>query len=287
MTNKKLLIVLGPTAVGKSDFAIGKARELACPIINCDSRQIFREMNIGVARPTPEQLASVKHYLVANHSVTEHYTAGLFELEAMALLEELFMSHDTLVATGGSGFYIDALCDGLDDFPPADLEIRESLMVRLESDGIESLQEQLRQIDPESYAVLDLSNRQRLVRALEVTLATGRKFSSYKSASSKNRPFEIEKIGLRRSREQLYERIDRRVDLMMEAGLEVEARSLLPYRSLPALNTVGYKELFGYFDGEYPLEEAERLIKRNSRHYAKKQMTYWRRDASINWIDLD
>lgn len=287
MTNKKLLIVLGPTAVGKSDFAIGKARELACPIINCDSRQIFREMNIGVARPTPEQLASVKHYLVANHSVTEHYTAGLFELEAMALLEELFMSHDTLVATGGSGFYIDALCDGLDDFPPADLEIRESLMVRLESDGIESLQEQLRQIDPESYAVLDLSNRQRLVRALEVTLATGRKFSSYKSASSKNRPFEIEKIGLRRSREQLYERIDRRVDLMMEAGLEAEARSLLLYRSLPALNTVGYKELFGYFDGEYPLEEAERLIKRNSRHYAKKQMTYWRRDASINWIDLD
>ncbi len=287
MTNKKLLIVLGPTAVGKSDFAIGKARELACPIINCDSRQIFREMNIGVARPTPEQLASVKHYLVANHSVTEHYTAGLFELEAMALLEELFKSHDTLVATGGSGFYIDALCDGLDDFPPADLEIRESLMVRLESDGIESLQEQLRQIDPESYAVLDLSNRQRLVRALEVTLATGRKFSSYKSASSKNRPFEIEKIGLRRSREQLYERIDRRVDLMMEAGLEAEARSLLPYRSLPALNTVGYKELFGYFDGEYPLEEAERLIKRNSRHYAKKQMTYWRRDASINWIDLD
>lgn len=287
MTNKKLLIVLGPTAVGKSDFAIGKARELACPIINCDSRQIFREMNIGVARPTPEQLASVKHYLVANHSVTEHYTAGLFELEAMALLEELFKSHDTLVATGGSGFYIDALCDGLDDFPPADLEIRESLMVRLESDGIESLQEQLRQIDPESYAVLDLSNRQRLVRALEVTLATGRKFSSYKSASSKNRPFKIEKIGLRRSREQLYERIDRRVDLMMEAGLEAEARSLLPYRSLPALNTVGYKELFGYFDGEYPLEEAERLIKRNSRHYAKKQMTYWRRDASINWIDLD
>lgn len=287
MTNKKLLIVLGPTAVGKSDFAIGKARELACPIINCDSRQIFREMNIGVARPTPEQLASVKHYLVANHSVTEHYTAGLFELEAMALLEELFKSHDTLVATGGSGFYIDALCDGLDDFPPADLEIRESLMVRLESDGIESLQEQLRQIDPESYAVLDLSNRQRLVRALEVTLATGRKFSSYKSASSKNRPFEIEKIGLRRSREQLFERIDRRVDLMMEAGLEAEARSLLPYRSLPALNTVGYKELFGYFDGEYPLEEAERLIKRNSRHYAKKQMTYWRRDASINWIDLD
>jgi tRNA dimethylallyltransferase len=287
MTIKKLLIVLGPTAVGKSDFAIGKARELGSPVINCDSRQIFREMNIGVARPTPEQLASVKHYLIANHSVEEHYTAGLFELEALSLLEELFKTHDTLVATGGSGFYIDALCDGLDDFPPADLEIRASLMSRLENEGIESLQEQLRQIDPESYAALDISNRQRVVRALEVTLATGRKFSSYKSASSKSRPFEIEKIGLRRSREQLYDRIDRRVDEMMAAGLETEARSLLPYRNRPALNTVGYKELFGYFDGEYPMEEAVRLIKRNSRHYAKKQMTYWRRDSSINWIDLD
>ena len=287
MTNKRLLIVLGPTAVGKSDYAISRAKEFSCPIVNCDSRQIFREMNIGVARPTPEQLASVKHYLIANHSVTEHYTAGLFELEAMALLEELFRTYDTLVATGGSGFYIDALCDGLDDFPPADLQIRESLMSRLENEGIESLQEQLKQIDPESYASLDLSNRQRMVRALEVTLATGRKFSSYKSASAKSRPFEIEKIGLRRDREQLYDRIDRRVEQMMADGLEAEARSLLPYRDRPALNTVGYKELFGFFDGGYPLEEAVRLIKRNSRHYAKKQMTYWRRDSSINWIDLD
>lgn len=287
MTSKRLLIVLGPTAVGKSDYAIGRAKEFSCPIINCDSRQIFREMNIGVARPTPEQLASVKHYLIASHSVTEHYTAGLFELEAMALLEELFKTHDTLVATGGSGFYIDALCDGLDDFPPADLQIRESLMTRLETEGIGSLREQLRQIDPESYAALDLSNRQRLVRALEVTLATGRKFSSYKSASAKIRPFKIEKVGLRRDRAQLYGRIDSRVDQMMDSGLEAEARSLLPYRGCPALNTVGYKELFGYFDGAYPLEEAVRLIKRNSRHYAKKQMTYWRRDSSINWIDLD
>lgn len=287
MTNKKLLIVLGPTAVGKSDFAIEKARELASPIINCDSRQLFREMSIGVARPTPQQLAAVKHYLIANHSVTENYTAGLFELEAMALLGELFKEHDTLVATGGSGFYIDALCDGLDDFPPADQEIRRQLMSRLEREGIESLQEELRRLDPESYGYLDLSNRQRVVRALEVTQATGRKFSSYKSETAKQRPFVIEKIGLRRSREQLYGRIDSRVDAMMAEGLEAEARSLLPYREYPALNTVGYKELFGYFDGEYDLQEAVRLIKRNTRHYAKKQMTYWRRDSSISWIDLD
>lgn len=284
--NKKLLIILGPTAVGKSDFAIAKAREVASPVINCDSRQIFREMNIGVARPDSAQLAAVKHYMIANHSIGEHYTAGLFELEAMDLLQELFRDHDTLVMAGGSGFYIDALCNGLDDFPPADLQVRESLMRRLESEGLESLQRELRELDPDSYDTIDISNRQRVVRALEVTLATGRKFSSYKTAPAKARPFEIEKVGLRRDREQLYARIDARVDKMMEEGLEAEARALVPYRHLPALNTVGYKELFGYFDDNYPLEEAVRLIKRNTRHYAKKQMTYWRRDDSIRWIDL-
>jgi tRNA dimethylallyltransferase len=243
-------------------------------------------MNIGVARPDSAQLAAVKHYMIANHSIGEHYTAGLFELEAMDLLQELFRDHDTLVMAGGSGFYIDALCNGLDDFPPADLQVRESLMRRLESEGLESLQRELRELDPDSYDTIDISNRQRVVRALEVTLATGRKFSSYKTAPAKARPFEIEKVGLRRDREQLYARIDARVDKMMEAGLEAEARALVPYRHLPALNTVGYKELFGYFDGNYPLEEAVRLIKRNTRHYAKKQMTYWRRDDSIRWIDL-
>lgn len=284
---KKLLIILGPTAVGKSNYAISQAQHYHCPIINCDSRQIFKEMNIGVARPTPEQLHTVKHYLIANHSVEEHYTAGIFELEAMALLEELFKTHDTLVAAGGSGFYIDALVSGLDDFPAADLSIRENLTCRLESEGLESLQAELLHLDPESYEAIDISNRQRVVRALEVTIATGRKFSSYKSASAKQRPFVIEKIGLRRDRETLYQRIDARVDEMMSQGLETEARNLMRYRHLPALNTVGYKELFGFFDGAYPLEEAVRLIKRNTRHYAKKQMTYWRRDSSIKWIDLD
>ena len=284
--NKRLLIILGPTAVGKSDYAIEKALEAGAPVINCDSRQIYREMNIGVARPDAAQLAAVKHYMVANHSVEENYTAGLFELEAMALLEDLFASHDTLVMTGGSGFYIDALCNGLDDFPPADLELRSHLTARLESEGVESLRRELQVLDPDSYFNIDIANGQRVVRALEVTLATGRPFSSFKSSPAKSRPFEIEKIGLRRSREQLYARIDARVDVMIEAGLEAEAGSLVQYRDRPALNTVGYKELFGYFDGKYDLEEAVRLIKRNTRHYAKKQMTYWRRDSSIRWIDL-
>lgn len=283
---KKLLIILGPTAVGKSDFAIEKAKEFGSPVINCDSRQIFKEMNIGVARPDAEQLAAVQHYLIANHSVEEHYTAGLFELEALDLLEKLFATHDTLVMTGGSGFYIDALCNGLDDFPAADLELRAQLSDRLEREGVESLRKELKFLDPDSYFNMDIANGQRVVRALEVTIATGRPYSSYKTAPAKARPFEIEKIGLRRDREKLYARIDARVDAMMAAGLEAEARSLLPYRHLPALNTVGYKELFGYFDGEYDLEEAVRLIKRNTRHYAKKQMTWWRRDGSIQWVDL-
>ena len=284
---KKLLVILGPTAVGKTDFAIERALECSCPIINCDSRQIFKEMNIGVARPDAARLSRVKHYLVATRSVEDYYTAGLFELEAMALLQELFREHDTLVMAGGSGFYIDALCNGLDDFPPADQKLRKSLMEQMENEGLESLCTRLRELDPATCEVIDLSNRQRVVRALEVTLATGRPFSSFKTSPVKERPFEIEKIGLRRSRESLYSRIDARVDLMMRQGLEQEARSLLPYRHLPALNTVGYKELFDYFDGKYPLEEVVRLIKRNTRHYAKKQMTYWRRDNSIRWIDLD
>ena len=287
MTSKKLLIILGPTAVGKSDWAIAKALEAGSPVINCDSRQIFREMNIGVARPDKQQRAAVPHYFIANHSVEEYYTAGLFELEALELLQKLFKDHDTLVMAGGSGFYIDALCNGLDDFPAADLAVRERLVQRLQSEGLESLRQELALKDPVSYAEIDISNQQRVVRALEVTIATGRPFSSYKTDPAKRRPFQIEKIGLRREREQLYSRIDARVDQMMAQGLEAEARSLLPYRDRPALNTVGYKELFGYFDGAYPLEEAVRLIKRNTRHYAKKQMTYWRRDSSINWIDLD
>ncbi len=282
----ELIIVLGPTAVGKTDFSIEKALEYSSPIINCDSRQIFREMRIGVARPGEEQLARVKHYFIASRSVREPYTAGLFEIDAMALLEVLFKEHDTIIMAGGSGLYIDALCNGLDDFPEADPALRASLMERLEKEGLESLRFDLSRLDPQSASRIDPANRQRIVRALEVCIATGKPYSSWRTAPAKERPFAIRKIGLCREREELYSRIDARVDAMIEEGLEAEARSLLPMRSLPALNTVGYKEMFGYFDGRYGLEEAVRLIKRNTRHYAKKQMTWWQRDPSIEWRRL-
>ena len=281
-----LHIILGPTGVGKTDYALALARRVGSPVVSCDSRQVFREMRIGTARPTDEQLASVRHYFIADRSVTEPFTAGQFEVEALALLDKLFRDHDTVVMAGGSGLYIDALCNGLDDFPAADPELRAQLSRRLREEGVAALRAELRLLDPESYATLDPANGQRIVRALEVTLATGRKFSSFKTHANKERPFSIEKTGLIRPRAELYARIDARVDAMMAEGLLEEARRLLPQRSLPALNTVGYKELFDYFDGRCDLAEAVRLVKRNTRHYAKKQLTYWGRDASINWIEL-
>lgn len=281
-----LKIVLGPTAVGKSEYAVALAREAGSPVVSCDSRQVFREMRIGVARPEPELLAAVPHYFIATRSVTEDYTAGLFEVEALALIDELFRTHETVVMAGGSGLYIDALCNGLDDFPEADPELRAQLSERLRTEGVAALRAELRILDPESYAALDPANGQRIVRALEVTIATGRKFSSFKTHAPKQRPFTIEKIGLTRPRPELYARIDARVDQMMAAGLLDEVRSLLPYRDRPALNTVGYKELFAYLDGAYDLPEAVRLIKRNTRHYAKKQLTWWARDPEIHWEEL-
>lgn len=282
----ELLIVLGPTAVGKTDYSIDLALDCHSPIISCDSRQLFREMRIGTARPSDEQLARVRHYFIASHSITENYTAGRYEVEALALLEELFKTHDTLVMTGGSGLYIDALCNGLDDFPDADPALRASLTERLEKEGLASLRHELRRLDPDTAARIDPANRQRIIRALEVCIATGRPYSEFRSGRRKERPFAIRKIGLTRPREELYARIDARVDGMMEQGLEEEALRLLPYRNLSALNTVGYREMFRYFDGEYPLEEAVRLIKRNTRHYAKKQLTYWARDPEIDWLTI-
>ena len=281
-----LHIILGPTGVGKTAYALALARQVGSPVVSCDSRQVFREMRIGTARPTDAQLAEVPHYFIADRSVTEPFTAGQFELEALALLDRLFQDHETVVMAGGSGLYIDALCNGLDDFPPADPELREQLSARLREEGVAALRAELRLLDPESYAALDPANGQRIVRALEVTIATGRKFSSFKTHANKERPFAIEKTGLTRPRAELYARIDARVDAMMAEGLLDEARALLPHRALPALNTVGYKELFDYFDGKYDLAEAVRLIKRNTRHYAKKQLTWWGRDASIRWITL-
>lgn len=281
-----LHIILGPTAVGKTDYAVAEALRVSSPVVSCDSRQFYRELRIGTARPSPEQLSAVRHYFIADRSVTEPCSAGGYEIEALQLLERLFREHDTVVMAGGSGLYVDALCNGLDDFPEADPELREQLSERLRTEGVAALRAELRILDPASYATIDPANGQRIVRALEVTLATGRKFSSFKTRPAKQRPFTIVKTGLTRPRPELYARIDARVDRMMEEGLLEEARAMLPYRHLPALNTVGYKELFDYFDGRHDLAEAIRLIKRNTRHYAKKQLTWWARDPSIRWITL-
>ena len=285
---RRLLVILGPTAVGKTGYSIERALEYGSPVISCDSRQLYKEMRIGTAVPTEEQLARVPHYFIQTLSVTDNYTAGMYEADALRLIGRLFdEGHETLVVTGGSMLYIDALCYGLDDFPEVPLMLREHLMDCLRSEGVEVLAEQLKELDPVTYGEIDISNGQRVIRALEVCLYTGEPFSSFKTRSFKERDFEIEKIGLIRPREELYDRIDKRVLQMMDDGLEAEARSLLPYRDLPALQTVGYREMFDYFDGKHDLEETVRLIQRNTRHYAKRQLTWWRRDTDIRWIEVE
>ena len=304
--SRKLIIILGPTAVGKTDYSIETALKYASPIISCDSRQIYKEMSIGTAVPSAEQLAAVQHYFIHSHTVTELYTAGKYELEALDLINRLFdEGHETLVMAGGSGFYVDALVNGLDDFPSADLELRNTLMDRLKEEGVESLRAELKLLDPESYNVIDIANGQRVVRALEVCLMTGKPFSSFKTNQLKKRDFEVEKIGLTRPREVLYDRINRRVIQMVDDGLVDEVRSVQQYRDLAALQTVGYKEIFDWFDyeaglvstegwgpttpGDGPvtsLDRAVELIQRNTRHYAKRQLSYWKRDADIRWMEI-
>lgn len=282
---RRLTVILGPTAVGKTDYSIAQALRAGSPVISCDSRQIFREMRIGTAVPTDEQLAAVPHYFIRTRSVTEDYTAGMYEADALALIRRLFAEgHDELVATGGSMFYIEALCHGIDDIPAAPPALREELTRRALTEGTAVLAEELRKLDPETCEEIDLQNRQRVVRALEVCLTTGKPFSSFKRRAAKKREFEIRKIGLQRPREELYERIDRRVDAMMAEGLEEEVRSLMPLRDCPALRTVGYRELFDCFDGKLTRQEAVEQIKRNTRNYAKRQMTWWRRDPDIEWL---
>ena len=304
--SRKLIIILGPTAVGKTDYSIETALKYDSPIISCDSRQIYKEMSIGTAVPSAEQLAAVQHYFIHSHTVTELYTAGKYELEALELINRLFdEGHETLVMAGGSGFYVDALVNGLDDFPSADLELRNTLMDRLKEEGVESLRAELKLLDPESYNVIDIANGQRVVRALEVCLMTGKPFSSFKTNQLKKRDFEVEKIGLTRPREVLYDRINRRVIQMIDDGLVDEVRSVQQYRDLAALQTVGYKEIFDWFDyeaglvstegwgpttpGDGPvtsLDRAVELIQRNTRHYAKRQLSYWKRDKDIRWLEI-
>ncbi len=285
---RKLIIILGPTAVGKTDYSIEMALKYGSPVISCDSRQIYKEMSIGTAVPSAAQLSAVRHYFIHTKSVTEYYTAGLYETDALDLIGRLFdEGHETLVMTGGSMFYIDAVCNGLGHVPTADLSIRKELMERLEKEGLEPFKEDLARLDPAAYATMDLSNVNRVFRAVEICLTTGKPYSSFKERTeAPARDFEIEKIGLTRPREVLYDRINERVVRMMDDGLVEEVRSLADFRHLTALQTVGYKEVFDYLDGDVSLDETVALIQRNTRHYAKRQLTWWRRDASIRWLEI-
>ena len=284
---KKLLVIAGPTAVGKTDYSIEAALRCGSPVISCDSRQIYKEMTIGTAVPDASQLVAVKHYFIHSISVLDAYSSGQYEIDALALMEKLFSEgHETLVMAGGSGFYIDAVCKGLDNLPVPPPELREELTRRVREEGVDALADELKRLDPAAWKAIDIKNGQRVVRALETIIVSGRSFTEFKLAEPRKRDFEIEKICLTRPRDVIYDRIDRRVLQMMDEGLVEEVRGLEKYRNLPALQTVGYKEIFGYLDGKYSLDEAIRLIQRNTRHYAKKQLTWWKRDNAIKWIDL-
>lgn len=284
---RKLIIVLGPTAVGKTDYSIELALKYGSPVISCDSRQIYKEMTIGTAVPSAAQLSAVRHYFIRTRPVTDYYTAGIYEQEALELIGRLFEEgHETLVMTGGSMFYIDAVCNSLAHIPTADLGVRAELQARLAAEGPQMLAAELRARDPLGYSTMDLSNVQRLFRAVEICISTGQPYSSFKSSRATARDFEIEKIGVSRPREELYARIDQRVVRMVDDGLVDEVRGLAQYRELTALQTVGYKEVFDYLDGKCSMEQTITAIQTNTRHYAKRQMTWWRRDPSIRWLEF-
>lgn len=283
--DKTLIVICGPTAVGKTDYAIQFAEKFGTEIVSADSRQLYREIPIGTAQPTAEQLNRVKHHIIACRSIEEDYNAGMFERDALKLLVELFKKHETVICCGGTGLYIKALCEGLDDLPEADESVRQELTERLESEGLDSLQNQLQALDPVHFERMDSKNPQRVIRALEVCLSTGKPFSSFHVNEKKKRPFKIQKIGLEMPREQLYERINKRVDLMLDNGWLEEARTVFDKRHLNALNTVGYKELFQHLSENMTLEEATEKIKTNTRRFAKRQLTWFKRDKEIVWIN--
>lgn len=284
MSSERLVVLVGPTGSGKTDASIELARHYDAPILSTDSRQFYRGLAIGTAQPAPEQLQAAEHHFIASHAITEHLNCGEYEVQALALLGKLFAHHATVIAVGGSGLYVRALCEGMDELPPADDALRAALVERLQTEGLSALAEQLRTLDPAYHATVDRSNPARVVRALEVCLQTGRPYSELRTGKRRSRPFDIVKIGIDLPREELYARIDRRVDRMLADGLEAEARAVYPFRHLYALQTVGYRELFAYFDGTVGYDQAVELIKRNTRRYAKRQLTWFRRDPEIQWF---
>jgi tRNA dimethylallyltransferase len=284
---KTLIVVLGPTGVGKSDISVQLAKYLQTEIISADSRQVFRELSIGTAVPPETDLQTVPHHFIQTRSIHDYYNVSQYETEVLEIAEQLFKTKNTLILTGGSMLYIDTICNGIDDIPTVTPEIRNEVIDWYNKNGLEALQQRLNQLDPKYYQIVDLNNAKRLLHAVEICQMTGKTFTSFRKKIVRPRPFQILKIGINQDRELLYGRINQRVDRMMEAGLLEEARSVYPYRSLNSLNTVGYKELFDYFDGSCTLEEAVDLIKRNSRRYARKQLTWFRRDKEINWFTPD
>lgn len=279
--------MIGPTGVGKTALSLSIAEMLGCDIVSADSRQMYADLKIGTAAPTGKELARVRHHFVGQLALTDYYSAARYEEEAMNCLNNLFQTNDHALLTGGSMMYVDAVCKGIDDIPTVDEETRTFMMERYDKEGLEPLCAELRLLDPEYYRIVDLKNPKRVIHALEICHMTGRTYTSYRTRSCKERPFRIVKIGLRREREELYERINRRVDIMMEEGLLDEVKSVLPYRHLNSLNTVGYKELFMYLDGEWSLDFAIEKIKQNSRIYSRKQMTWFKRDTDIHWFHPD
>lgn len=284
---KTLVVVLGPTGVGKTELCLTVAEHLGIDIINADSRQIFAELPIGTAAPTQEQQQRVHHHFVGNHHLNDYYSASIYEEEVMALLRDKFERGDVAMLTGGSMMYIDAVCNGIDDIPTIDDATRQMMKARLEAEGLPALVEELRRLDPEHYQIVDKNNPRRVVHALEICYMTGKTYTSFRTNSKKERPFRVLKIGLNRDRGELYERINQRVLDMMDAGLEDEARHCYPLKGLNSLNTVGYREMFDYFDGLTDRDEAIRRIQSNSRRYMRKQLTWFKKDPELVWFHPD
>ncbi len=282
--SKYLIVLLGPTGVGKTDLSITLSYAFDAPILSADSRQFYREMRIGTATPSKETLNAAPHHFVGNKSVAERYSCGMFELDVLSHLENIYNSHQSAMLVGGSGLYIDAVCNGIDDFPAPDTDLRKELYQQLSIEGIDSLRKQLQLLDPDYYNQVDLKNTQRILKAIEVCLQTGRPYSSFRTQPNKPRPFIPIKIGLNRTREELYQRINNRVDSMITDGLLAEVKGLYEFKHLNSLNTVGYKEMFDFLDGKISFDETVDLIKRNSRRYAKRQITWWTRDKEIVWF---